>query len=472
MSIHNKIGIRGKLTGLIVLMVATVMGLVIVMLSVLANQDDDAVVINIAGRQRMLSQKMSKESLTIASGINIQAQKDSLKGTLALFERCHKGLIDGDKELKLPPTTGDTVLGQMKIVDGLWREFAPQVRTILEQTPDQPGFKAAMDYILKNNVTLLREMDKAVGLYEIEAKSGVRILKIIMIIGAVVTIIFGFTGYVLISLRITKPLTTAIGSLSQGANQVSSASAQVSETSQKLADGASDQAEALQESSSALEEITAISRRNADFAAEANTIMRDMASTVQRTNESMHIMSTSMEEISASGREIGKIIKTIDEIAFQTNLLALNAAVEAARAGEAGQGFAVVAGEVRNLAQRAAESARNTTTLISGTINRINQGSNIVQEASQAFSSVAGKAQKVAQLVSDIASASDEQAEGVSQINQAVTKMDQVTQQAAAQAEESAAVAEEMNEQAAALHEVVATLSAMVGGAGQLSQHV
>jgi methyl-accepting chemotaxis protein len=172
-------------------------------------------------------------------------------------------------------------------------------------------------------------------------------------------------------------------------------------------------------------------------------------------------------EITRSSEETGKIIKTIDEIAFQTNLLALNAAVEAARAGEAGAGFAVVADEVRNLALRAAEAAKNTTALIEKTIKAVKNGNEITVATQVAFKANAEISGKIGQLVDEIATASQEQANGVAQVNKAVSEMDRVTQQTAAHAEESASAAEEMNAQAQQMRGYVEELAAVVGGEGE-----
>jgi methyl-accepting chemotaxis protein len=174
-----------------------------------------------------------------------------------------------------------------------------------------------------------------------------------------------------------------------------------------------------------------------------------------------------MQAITQASEETQKIIKTIDEIAFQTNLLALNAAVEAARAGQAGAGFAVVADEVRNLAMRAADAARNTAGLIDGTVQKIRDGSELVIRTNEAFKRVSDGTGKAAQLVGEIAAASSEQAQGITQISTAVSEMDKVTQQNAANAEESASSAEEMSAQAAQMREVLGELIAVVGGAGR-----
>ena len=171
-----------------------------------------------------------------------------------------------------------------------------------------------------------------------------------------------------------------------------------------------------------------------------------------------------MEDITHASEETSKIIKTIDEIAFQTNLLALNAAVEAARAGEAGAGFAVVADEVRNLAMRAADAARNTAGMIEGTVKKVKDGSGLVARTNEAFIEVAKSASKIGGIVGEISAASLEQAQGIEQINKAITEIDKITQHNAANAEESAAASEEMNAQAEQMKGVVYELVIMVGG--------
>jgi methyl-accepting chemotaxis protein len=170
----------------------------------------------------------------------------------------------------------------------------------------------------------------------------------------------------------------------------------------------------------------------------------------------MKRMSASINKIKESSDQTAKIVKTIDEIAMQTNLLALNAAVEAARAGEAGRGFAVVAEEVRNLAQRSAEAAKNTANMIEESVKNAEEGVNISTEVSKSFDAIAGSAKKVNDLIAEIAAASQEQSQGIDQVNNAVAQMDKVTQQNAANSEESASAAEEMSSQAEELQSMIA----------------
>ncbi|MDQ5988669.1 MAG: hypothetical protein CSYNP_04430 [Syntrophus sp. SKADARSKE-3] len=211
-----------------------------------------------------------------------------------------------------------------------------------------------------------------------------------------------------------------------------------------------------------------MTRQNADNAVQANSMMSETKQVVLRANESMRSLTKSMDEITTASMETSKIIKTIDEIAFQTNLLALNAAVEAARAGEAGAGFAVVAEEVRNLAIRAADAAKNTAGLIEGTVKKIQGGTELVNMTNKDFAEVAEKSVKVAELVNEISAASTEQAEGINQVNKAVVEMDKVVQQSAANAEELASASEETNAQAEMMRSHIITLKTIVSGDGSL----
>ncbi|MEW6326977.1 MAG: methyl-accepting chemotaxis protein [Thermodesulfobacteriota bacterium] len=292
----------------------------------------------------------------------------------------------------------------------------------------------------------------------------------IAIIG-IAALILGAAIAFFIRRDITRVLYRLIGELDNNSGQITDASAQVSTSSQQLAELASEQAASLEETSASMEEMASMTRQNADNAQQAARLMDETKTVVGKTGDQMEQMAGSMNRIKSQGEEVGKIIKTIDEIAFQTNLLALNAAVEAARAGEAGMGFAVVADEVRNLAQRAAEAAKNTSSLIEDTIKNIKEGHELVTQTQGAFQEVATSAHKVAELVGEIAEASREQAQGISQINTAVTEMDKSVQNNAASAEESASAAEELSSQAQALKDMVAELSdyAGMGNRGRLS---
>jgi methyl-accepting chemotaxis protein len=263
--------------------------------------------------------------------------------------------------------------------------------------------------------------------------------------------------------RISRPITWAVEGLSDAAAQIASAADEVSNSSQMLAEGASEQAAAIEETSSSLEEMASMTKQNADNANRANQLMVGTKDTVVMASRSMGNLTSSMREISRASEETSKIIKTIDEIAFQTNLLALNAAVEAARAGEAGAGFAVVADEVRNLALRAAEAAKNTANLIEGTVKKVKEGSELVEKTDKEFGEVTASVGKSGELIAEISAASQEQAQGIEQVNKAVSEMDKVVQQNAANSEETASASEEMNAQATRMKEFVEGLVTLVG---------
>ncbi|MFZ5994817.1 MAG: methyl-accepting chemotaxis protein [Thermodesulfobacteriota bacterium] len=296
-------------------------------------------------------------------------------------------------------------------------------------------------------------------------------INTILAIAAIIALILGAAIALFIRRDITRVLYRLIGELDNNSGQITDASTQVSTSSQQLAELASEQAASLEETSASMEEMASMTKQNADNAQQAERLMDETKTVVGKTGDQMEQMAGSMTRIKGQGEEVGKIVKTIDEIAFQTNLLALNAAVEAARAGEAGAGFAVVADEVRNLAQRAAEAAKNTSSLIEETIKNIKEGHELVTQTQGAFQDVATSANKVAELVGEIAEASKEQAQGISQINTAVVEMDKAVQNNAASAEESASAAEELGSQAQSLKDMVTELADYVGtvNGGRLS---
>ncbi|MBN2513243.1 MAG: methyl-accepting chemotaxis protein [Sedimentisphaerales bacterium] len=284
-------------------------------------------------------------------------------------------------------------------------------------------------------------------------------LAILMLISCAAALL----SWLMIAGKLTGKLNFIVGQLTEGSEQLASASEQISCASQSLAQGATEQAAGLEETSSSLEEMSSMTKQNAANATQANTLAAEARKAAHNGNDSMKRMANAINDIRKSSDETAKIIKVIDEIAFQTNLLALNAAVEAARAGEAGKGFAVVAEEVRNLAMRSAEAAKNTTNLIEQSVNNSRNGVEICSEVQKVLDEIVSGITKTTDLVGEIAAASKEQAQGVDQINTAVSQMDKVTQQNAANAEESASASQELNSQASLLKKVVHELSALVG---------
>jgi hypothetical protein len=294
-------------------------------------------------------------------------------------------------------------------------------------------------------------------------------LRSVWVTTLIVTIMFVILAYYVVRSLVAVPLSRLINDLTSGAVQVNQAASQISASSQSLAEGASEQAASLEETSASLEEMSSMTRKNAENAESAKALATGTRQAADIGAADMQAMSDAMNAIKISSDGISKIIKTIDEIAFQTNILALNAAVEAARAGEAGMGFAVVADEVRNLAQRSAESARETAAKIEDSIQKSESGVQISAKVAQNLQEIVGKVRKVDGLVAEIATASKEQSIGIEQVNTAVSQMDKVTQSNAASAEESASASEELNEQAGALRNAVMELQRLVGGASRLA---
>jgi methyl-accepting chemotaxis protein len=267
-----------------------------------------------------------------------------------------------------------------------------------------------------------------------------------------------------ITRSITRPVNKIVNALDEGAQQVGAASNQLSSSAQQLSQGSAEQASSIEETSSTLQESSSMLQQNNANTKQAAGLSEQAKQSADKGSNEMQEMMTSIQEIKKSSDQIAKIIKVIDDIAFQTNILALNAAIEAARAGEAGMGFAVVAEEVRNLAQRSAQAAKDTTAIIEMNIELSTQGVNAADRVNLALNEITAQSKKVSELMDEIAAASQEQAQGVEQVNKAMVQMETVTQQNAANAEESASAAEELNAQAESMRRIVQELSELANG--------
>lgn len=255
--------------------------------------------------------------------------------------------------------------------------------------------------------------------------------------------------------RIVESLNSVLGDIHTAAEQVSVGAGQVADGSQLLAQGATEQASSIQELTAAVTEVAEQTRENASNANHANSLVMKIKEHANQGNDQMNEMLAAMEEINEASANISKVIKVIDDMAFQTNILALNAAVEAARAGQHGKGFAVVAEEVRNLAARSANAAKETTALIEGSITRAKRGEEIANETAKALQDIVDGVSEAAGLIAGIAVSSNEQASGISQINVGINQVSEVVQTNSATSEESAASSEELSGQAELLKSLV-----------------
>jgi ABC-type transporter Mla subunit MlaD len=283
------------------------------------------------------------------------------------------------------------------------------------------------------------------------------------IIGCLLAGFGGILGSWLLTRSIGRTLSQSAGSLDRTAQQLAASSEELSAASNSQAQSSSEQAATIEETSASFEEVGSMARRCSDSAQSmASTVAQSQKASARGTEE-LERMMAAMNQVSAANRKMSKIIKVIDEIAFQTNILALNAAVEAARAGEAGMGFAVVAGEVRNLALRAASAAKDTSDLIGESVEKTGAGLGYVESVAETMRSIAADADRAKALADELSSASAQQTLGIEQIGKALSQLEGLTQHVAAGAEQTASAATELASQASSMNAVACDLVAMVG---------
>ncbi len=415
-------------------------------------------------------ERIAKINTAIAQ-IRIAAFKTQALRDTAIMQEAMTGFTTLEAEIAaLRPTfvveEDKIALGNLEKQIAAYRTAVTEVTAGLNKLDEIAAVRSKAGNELRTAASTILEIgvDRVKTAAESDGKS-LQTASTLITVGVGIAAVVGALIAVFVTRSITRPITRIAQTLSSGAQQTASAAGQVSGSSQSLAQGASEQAAALEETTSALQEMSSMTRKNAESAGQATDLAGEAKSSADKGNAAMTRMSEAITSIQKSAQDTAKIIKVIDEIAFQTNLLALNAAVEAARAGEAGKGFAVVAEEVRNLAMRSAEAAKNTASLIEESVQASRNGVAISTDVGNTLSEINVSVAKVNDLIAEIARSSQEQSRGIDQVNQAVTQMDQVTQSSAANAEESAAAAEELSSQAAQLNTVVDELTQLVTGA-------
>ena len=285
-----------------------------------------------------------------------------------------------------------------------------------------------------------------------------------ILLTTLLAIMIGIMITYLITRSITKPINQIVAVLAEGADQGAATSNQLAAASRQLSEGSAEQACSIEETSSTLQESTSMLHQNNSNTKQAAQLSGDTKKAAEKGNQEMQDMMAAIHEIHKSSDQIAKIIKVIDDIAFQTNILALNAAIEAARAGEAGMGFAVVAEEVRNLAQRSSQAAKDTTTIIETNIELSTNGVSVAERVKDTLNEITVQAKKVSQLMEEITAASQEQSKGFEQISTTIEQMSSVIEENVTNAQESASASEKLTDQAQSLREITQKLSELVNG--------
>ncbi len=394
-----------------------------------------------------------------------QAARDSLQVVRAQIELIEKDQAELEK---LDATLKDERKSARLVA---LREAAAAYRTGLDGLVELKGRRDALvteglNRIAPEFTATIAQVSKSLHDDQLEIEAAIRLgqrRNELLVFGLTIAgILFGLTAAWFVVRGVTRPIRAIAVHLARESDKTKESAIAVASAAQTMADGATRQASSLEESSSALHEMSSTTSRNSESAQNAKRLAQEARETADAGAGDIAQLQASMGAIQASSAEISKIIKTIDEIAFQTNILALNAAVEAARAGEAGAGFAVVAEEVRSLAQRCAAAARETSDRISDSADKSTQGARVGAKVAGNISAIVERIRRLDEKVAEIAEASHEQSKGIAQVSEAVSGIDRITQSNAALSQQSASSAEELRMQADEVRDAVAQLMSLV----------
>ncbi len=474
--LNSGVSLNFKITFMVGLIMTVLFVAISVTLVTINDQKHDGLEINLAGRQRMLSQKFTKELFAdeivrVNSG-TVVSTSDS---TRSLFELTLDALNNGgttymDLTMKTPVsllgTSNEDIKKQLNTVGTLWDNFQKTVAQLKAQTPGTDQYTDLSKQVINGSLDVLKNMNQAVVMFQHQSERHVKFAENILYMGMVAAALVFIATVIYIRKKLMMPLIRIITHLEDGSKAVSDAAESVSATSQHIADGAVNQAASLEETSAALEEMTNSTRETAQRATDADSLTKKASTKAFSGNEIMGKMKQSIEAIHRSAEETAQIVKVIDSIAFQTNLLALNAAVEAARAGESGKGFAVVAEEVRNLALKSAEAAKNSSAMIEESLKNSREGVSISNDVAEMLNEVVTSIAGATDIVKAISDSSVRQADDSVHVTESVKKIDGVTQQNAACAEEAASSSIELKDLAVTMDNAVHEVLKLVGGQG------